>query len=337
MSSAPFPTSIPKTLVLGAGELGEAVLSALSSHPLRKASPMSVLLRSSAPTPARQALLSKLHSQGIDVLEGDIQDSSEEQLAAIFRGFDTVVGCIGMVAPKGTQLRLGRAAVRAATRSVADEGKNEDGSDAGKKKRQRLRRYFPWQFGVDYEVIGSGSSQDLFSEQLEVRALLRGQSELEWVIVSTGLFLSFLFEPAFGVVTTATGDGGWTVTALGKWENGVTVTTPRDIGRVVAEIVLNAKELKGIVYTAGDTITYGRLADVLQTVLGEGNAVRREVWTVDFLKQELAQDPGNGMKKYRVVFAEGKGVSWDEKCTFNHEKGIRLQNVEEWAKDNLAV
>ena len=47
-----------------------------------------------------------------------------------------------------------------------------------------VKRYFPWQFGVDYDVIGRGSAQDLFDEQLDVRDLLRSQNRMEWVIVS---------------------------------------------------------------------------------------------------------------------------------------------------------
>jgi len=54
-----------------------------------------------------------------------------------------------------------------------------------------VKRYFPWQFGVDYDVIGRGSAQDLFDKQLDVRHLLRGQSGTEWVVVSTGMFMSF--------------------------------------------------------------------------------------------------------------------------------------------------
>jgi len=59
-----------------------------------------------------------------------------------------------------------------------------------------VRRYVPWQFGVDYDVIGRGSAQDLFDEQLDVRDALRSQSGTEWVIISTGMFTSFLFEPS---------------------------------------------------------------------------------------------------------------------------------------------
>lgn len=64
-------------------------------------------------------------------------------------------------------------------------------------------RFFPWQYGLDYDAIGAGSQQDLFDEQLEVRALLRRSpacAPTDWCIVSTGVFTSFLFEAGFGPV-----------------------------------------------------------------------------------------------------------------------------------------
>ena len=175
-----------------------------------------------------------------------------------------MIGCTGFVAGRSIQLKLARAAL-----------------DAG------VRRYFPWQFGVDYDAIGRGSAQDLFDEQLDVRDLLRSQDRTEWVIVSTGMFTSFLFEPSFGVVDLAQD----TVRALGSWDNAVTVTTPEDIGVLTAEIVSTEPRIaNSVVYTAGDTITYARLADVVDTVLGR--KVRRVEWCVPELKDELAKTPG---------------------------------------------
>lgn len=68
-----------------------------------------------------------------------------------------------------------------------------------------VSRYFPWQYGIDYDVVGGGSAQDLFDEQLEVRNLLRSSSSssptsVDWIIVSTGVFMSFLLVPEFGPV-----------------------------------------------------------------------------------------------------------------------------------------
>ena len=191
-----------------------------------------------------------------------------------------------------------------------------------------VTRYIPWQFGVDYDIIGRESSQDLFTEQMGVRDLLRQQEVMKWVIISTGMFTSFLFEPSFGVVS----EDRNTVRALGAWENRVTVTTPKDIGRVVAEVVWAAPELEGVVFTAGETVSYEELVDILEKVLGK--KVKREQWNLDKLKDDLAQDPENGLKKYRVVFAEGRGVAWDEGMTINVKRGMKLEGVEDWLREN---
>ena len=97
----------------------------------------------------------------------------------------------------------------------------------------RIPRYFPWQFGVDFDVIGRGSPQDIFDAQLDVREFLRSQHETEWVIISTGMFMSYLFEPEFGVVDLQNN----AVHALGSLDTAVTLTTPDDIGALTAAIV----------------------------------------------------------------------------------------------------
>ena len=207
----------------------------------------------------------------------------------------------------GTQLKIARAVL-----------------DAG------VRRYIPWQFGVDYDAIGRGSAQDLFTEQLDVRDLLRAQTGTKWVIVSTGMFTSFLFEGSFGVVNA----DRTAVRALGSWQNRVTVTTPEDIGKLTAEVVFAAPDIENeVVFTAGDTFSYAHLADVVERVLGR--KIERREWNLEELKEELRDDPEDSLKKYRVVFAEGRGVAWDMERTFNWKRGIGMIGVEEWARGNL--
>ena len=300
----------PSILVLGAGELGMAVLRNLAKHAARfSGTTITVLLRPASihsPNPDKQQDLAELSSLGINFLPGDLADSATE-LSALFKGFHTIIGCTGFVTGSGLQLKLARAVL------AAD-----------------VPRYFPWQFGVDYDLIGKGSAQDLFDEQLDVRALLRAQDRTEWVIVSTGMFTSFLFEPSFGVVDLAQN----TVHALGSWNTAVTVTTPEDIGNLTAEICFAEPRIaNSIVYTAGDTITYEQLADITDSVLGR--KVQRVAWSVPELKDELAKDPNNAIKKYRVVFAEGKGVSWDINGTFNAQRGIQTLGIAQWAQENL--
>ena len=298
-------------LVLGAGELGLAVLRHLARRIARfPGTTLSVLLRPAAlssPDPVKQRDLATLRALGVRPVAGDLAAASPDALAALFGSFHTVVSCTGYVGGRGTQLKIALAVL-----------------DAG------VPRYFPWQFGVDYDVIGRGSAQDLFDEQLDVRELLRAQGRTAWVIVSTGMFTSFLFEPSFGVVDLSRN----TVHALGSWETSVTVTTPGDIGALTTEILLAEPRIANqVVFTAGDTITYGRLADVVDSVLGR--QVERVAWSVPQLKAALAEDPDDALRKYRVVFAEGHGVAWDLDQTFNAQRGIKVVDVEQWARENL--
>lgn len=293
----------PSILILGVGELGEAIVRHLAQHPQRNNCRISVLKRKPAAANSKSIDLEAL---GVETILGDVVNDSESHLSTIFSKFHTVISCNGMFLPPDIQVKVAKVALRSG-----------------------IRRYFPWQFGVDYDVIGPNSSQNLFTTQLEVRAMLRAQSEMEWVIVSTGMFTSFLFEPSFGLVD----DQREVVTAIGSWDDAITVTSPDDIGRITAEIALVCLDIQGVVYTAGDTVTMARLADIVERVSGE--EVKRALKTVPQLKEELAADPENGMLKYQIVFGEGIGVSWDKSSTFNAARGIETETADEWAQKNL--
>ena len=197
-----IPVDRQHTLVIGAGELGRSVLTALSQRktPEPNGPGITVLLRPST-APERVRLRRELDSEGVAIEEADVGAAPQSELAAIMGRFHTVVSCIGFTAGPGTQRKLTEAALEA-----------------------EVPRYIPWQFGCDYDAIGRGSPQDLFDEQLDVRELLRSQNTTEWIIVSTGMFTSFLFEPSFGVVDLSSRS----VHALGSWDTEVTVTTAED-------------------------------------------------------------------------------------------------------------
>ncbi|MGV0834017.1 aromatic alcohol reductase [Mycolicibacterium thermoresistibile] len=292
-------------IVIGAGELGGSVLAALSRRD--DAGPVTVLLRPSD-TPHRSQLRAELAAQGVQIVEADVATASVAELSTILSPFHTVVSCLGFAAGPGTQRKITEAALQA-----------------------RVSRYLPWQFGVDYDAIGRGGPQNLFDEQLDVRDLLRAQNNTEWVIVSTGMFTSFLFEPDFGVVDLGTR----TVNALGSWDTEVTVTTVHDIGVLTAEIILTRPRIADqVVYVAGDTLSYGELADIVERV--EGVPVRRNEWTVEQLLEDLRDAPEDTMRKYRAVFAQGIGVAWPKEKTFNAVRGIATTGVEEWARANIS-
>ncbi len=298
-------------LVLGAGQLGMAVLRHLAPHAKRAAHvSLSVLLRPSTVTStdtAKQQDLADLNALGVHIVAGDLATQSSDELANTFSRFHTVISCTGFVGGPGVQRKIARAALDA-----------------------DVKRFVPWQFGVDYDVIGRNSPQDLFDEQLDVRDMLRAQPNTEWVIVSTGMFTSFLFEPAFGVVDLAAN----TVNALGSWDTAVTLTTADDIGNLTAEILFTEPRIANrAVYVAGDTVTYREVADALDRA--RGVKVQRHEWTVPELKRQLAADPENALRKYRAVFAEGRGVAWDKAQTFNAQRGIAVCGLDQWLRDHL--
>ncbi|KAJ5741047.1 hypothetical protein N7493_000919 [Penicillium malachiteum] len=301
-----------KILVIGAGELGYQVLNSLAKHP-HKAEAVAVLLRPSSISstdPLKKEQNESLRSLGVSLIPGDIIEDSESALVSIFKGYDIVIGCTGFVSGKGAQLKVTRAVLEAKT-----------------------PYYIPWQFGVDYDLIGRGSPQDLFEEQLDVRDLLRSQTETRWTIISTGMFTSFLFEPSFGVVDLQ----NRTVSALGGWENRVTVTTPADIGRFTAEIVLGEDWGKDFadcpIFVGGDTVSYEEVAQLMESVTGKG--MKRNVLALPEIKAALSEDPDNGILKYQAVFSQGRGVAWDISKTWNMQRGLYATTAEEWARNSL--
>src|SRR5690606_11719391 len=102
--------------------------------------------------------------------------------------------------------------------------------------------------------------------------------------------------------------------------------TPDDIGVLTAEIVFFEPTISNeIVFLAGDTVSYGDVADRLEVALGR--SFSRSEWTVPFLMVELARDPRNMIRKYRAAFAMGRGVTWNKDDTFSQQNGIPVTDI----------
>ncbi|EXJ70027.1 uncharacterized protein A1O5_07100 [Cladophialophora psammophila CBS 110553] len=345
------PAVPPRTrsiLVLGAGELGRAILSNILSHP--SFSPantsLTLLIRPSSlahPSPAQQSQHALLRSRGVAIIPGDIEASSQAVLAQLFAPFTAVLHAGGMALPPGTMTKVTRAVLEA-----------------------RVPYYVPWQHGVDYDIIGREGGQGMFSEQIGVRELLRGQTTTDWVVLSCGIFMSFLFEDFWGVVrrlppiSAAAEDSSGTagisasirssksasekdaggarekiqITALNSWDDLITATTAEDIGKCTAELLFTPDSpVNTPVYIAGDTLSYGAFADTIERVVAPlGVEVVRLVWPLSHLKEESRIDPADKIKRYRVVFAEGKGLSWPKEQTWSATQGITMVGVEEYAR-----
>jgi hypothetical protein len=88
-----------------------------------------------------------------------------------------------------------------------------------------------------------------------------------------------------------------------------------------------------VVYVTGDTLTYGQLADTVDRLLNR--TVERVEWTVPSLMADLAAAADDPTRKYRAVFAEGKGVAWDKAQSYNAERQIKTTTVAEWIEQHL--
>jgi hypothetical protein len=327
MTSSNTPKETTEILLLGAGELGTAFLSHITSLPNTH---VTVGVRSPHNYP-------HLASPTVTLLALDLTNPSTT-ITEVFARYNVIISATGFTSTPSSLSKLANE-VLSAGRLRASLGKPK-------------LWFFPWQWGVDYDVTGDGNGlMPLFGEQKKVRDLLRTEAEgsgVRWTIVSTGIFMSFLFEPFWGIVEQSSqnkeeargeggrgGRGGVVVRCLRDWEHGVTVTDVHDIGRVLKRILAGEVEAENrVVYVAGDSVTYGKLADIVERVIGR--IVAREVWSVEHLQEELKRDPENGIKKYRLVFA-GDGVWWEKEKTVNHDLGMDMTDVKTYAKKVFGV
>ncbi|KAF2706255.1 isoflavone reductase [Pleomassaria siparia CBS 279.74] len=306
-----------RILLIGAGELGSAILPHLQLLP-------NVFITVGVRSVTKYTHLGSLNTaiQFLDIT------GPELLLTEKFAQFDVVISCTGFGQEPGRLMDLAR--------QILAAGKLRESLGKGK------LWFFPWQWGVDYDITGDADGlMPLFGQQVHVRNLLRSkakESNVKWTILSTGIFMSFLFQQTWGVIEKESENVSNTrkinVSALRDLDHKVTVTDVSDIGKVLARIMAGAIESEDrILYVAGDTVSYKQLADIIRRATGE--YVHEQVWTMPHLKEELAKDPDNLTKKYRVVFA-GHGVSWDKQLTVNHQLEIPVTDVETYAREHLS-
>lgn len=304
-------------LVIGTGELGNAILQSLYTHPrfTPRTHSLTTTIRPSTLSSPSSNLTSKLktyQTQNITILPLDIETTTLESLTTLFTPFTTIIHASGMTLSPGTQLKVTQAAIASASFTST--------SPSGARKL-----YIPWQFGLDYDTIGPTAGSGLFGEQCTIRTILRDQTQIDWVIVSCGIFTSFLFSDVWGVVPDlkASEAEEITVRALGGWDVKTVATTVEDIARCTAEVVLVDSEVMNTpVFIAGGCVSYEEVAEIVERV--SGRKVVKELWDGEVLVSRTTNEPEARWGRYHVVFSEGVGTSWDVDGTYNRRKGMEM-------------
>lgn len=332
------PSNIPprSILILGASELGTSIIAAVAAHPKLGNARLTILLRpasldDAARLDAIRGLLPASRQAELSFISADLKTIPTADLTVLIRdgGYDTIISAAGARDGSGSLPKLADAVYAAGT----------------------VARYLPWQFAPDFDRTGAGPG-GMFAEHVAVREKLRaygtGGSKTVWTVVTTSMFLSLLFTEALGIVSGLEAarkkpageivDGEVVVHALGSWDREFTVTEVGEIGKAVAEIVASGHDLplndRGgrIVYLSSETLNFGKLANIVEQVIGK--KVRREIRSLDSLKEEVHEDPGDRAAKFRVVYAEGEGVSWPKATSFNASEAV---NVEDWLRAHFTL
>jgi hypothetical protein len=294
-------------LVIGTGEVGIAMLDSLYKQKelLKQPFVIGALVQ---PSYDRGENKSYSKFDGLTIEGVDLIQKSVEDLADVFRRYDTVICCSGFSIGVGMQIKITQAVLLA-----------------------EVRRYVPWQFGADYDKIGRGSAQPVFDEQLDVRDLLRAQRKTHWIIVSTGMITSFLFREDFGVISLSKK----VVHALGDWQQSLTLTSCEDIGALTVRVLFEKPEiLDKVVFVAGDTVTFEEIADKMEELFSV--KFQRVLWDYAYLKNKLIDNPQDIFNRYRLVFTH-PGGTWPMKDTFNYQHGIPTTGIVEWADKHIKV
>lgn len=297
-----------RILVIGTGELGLAMIKSIYSYMPKSDEKIEIGILDLPERLQDEEFKKQVNFSNTFLEPANLREESIERLSEIFKNYGTVICCSGFSIGAGMQIKITKAALEA-----------------------NVHRYIPWQFGVDYDKIGRNSAQPVFDEQLDVRDLLRNQEKTNWIIISTGMITSFLFREDFGVVNLSEK----IVHALGNWQNSLTLTTCEDIGELTVAILFHQPELLNeVVFVSGETLSFEQIANIVEHFFDE--KFERVLWSPEYLREALLNDPENNLKRYRIVFTH-PGVTWPMAKTFNVKNNIDTTSVKQWLKENNEI
>ncbi|KAK4550489.1 hypothetical protein LTR36_000068 [Oleoguttula mirabilis] len=239
-----------------------------------------------------------LKSQGVEIIAGDL--TSADAVKEAYTGFDTAVSC------------LGRPVIHHQLKLIELAEQHPD-----------IKRFFPSEYGTDIDYSPASAEEKPHQQKLKVRALLKTVKALQYTYVVTGpygdadrgLYLSA--RPSEDEAVGTFDVKRKRAVLLGDGEGRVSLTTMRDVGKLVAAALLHpdaaknkALRVNSFTCTPKEIVhefekqTGGGKWDVGLTPLDKLNELEQQAW--------VTNDPKAGTLTLRRIWTEG-GTLYDQR------------------------
>lgn len=278
-------TKTSNVLIFGAtGLIGAHITSAILSAAPQQGWSVSIFT-SPETAETKSQLISDLKARGARIITGDL--TAESDVTAAYEGIDTVVSCLGRPVIDKQILLV----------QLADAHKD-------------VKRFFPSEYGTDIEYGPQSKDEKPHQMKIKVRAAIRAAKNLEHTFVVTGPY-----GDADGYFSARASAGSYDVKGkkavlIGDGEGRVSLTTMRDVGKLVAAALMHPEAAKNKALKVNSfTATPKELVAEFERQTGG------EKWDVTFMPlEELKQleseawekgNPSAGPITLRRIWAEG--------------------------------
>ena len=218
-------TTVTKNILIfgGTGLIGEHISNAIVAN--KQLFNRIALFTSTNTLWTKPDHIDSLKAEGVEIIVGDLKLAGDVNEA--YNGIDTVISCVGRQVI-GTQVQLVQ---------LAD-------------KHPDVKRFFPSEYGTDIEYGPQSANERPHQQKIKVRAALKQTSNLEYTYIVTGPYGDAdpgLYLSAWPSDKEAGGTFDVKrkrAVLLGGGEGKVSLTTMRDVGKLVVAALLHPEASK---------------------------------------------------------------------------------------------
>jgi len=300
-------------IVGGTGGLGEHIVRGFLQPRYRGVFRTHVLVRADAfANAAKKAVIDDFAEAGAIIRVGDLKDAAAAKTATA--GMDAVLSAVNGAELVSSSLNL-------------IQGAKESG----------VKRFIPSEFGFDWTAYADEKDfpTAVFKWKKSIKEAA-AKAGLEWTLIMTGGFHSYVTTPLFGYDLKAN-----SVRLQGSGAVRMQATSRVDIGNLVPEVLLHPSSRNAVVRLAGDLLTLEQLAQRVEAV--SGKKLERTVTSVE---QMRASQVGKAEYEFPhivaglcIALASGTGTlaRLDQAWNRVNVPWYRTQTVAEYLESALPV